>query len=130
MKNIFNNLLINDMYIKWLNNYMKINNDIDTLHFINDKLDSSDVLMIKLLENLYEELNIYCPNNRLNCYYLKYKDNYYMIKYDGKCYYCKRYSENIFIEGKNIGYYMFITFPIVEYEDLINKKVLSKKYQI
>ena len=33
--------------------------------------------------------------------------------------------KNIFIEGKNIGYYIFITFPVIEYEDLINKKILS-----
>lgn len=75
----FINLLLNDSYIYWLSNFMNKYNNIDNVYFLHEyrhNLTKIDESMIEYLSSLFAELYDVEHTN----YYLKYNDEYYIIR--------------------------------------------------
>lgn len=109
-KEHFKKIFLNDSYMTWLSNYMTEESTIDNLYFLREH--NNDKEMLEYLNYLFVELqSYYIKNNKisnhLQKFYIKYKDKYYEIGYDGECIYCKVYNKCVQVD-----------FDYVEYSDL------------
>ena len=144
----FKKLFFNDKYVGWLNNFMIKEKEIDNIYFActtEKELNEIDIEMLEYLKLLYFELKLYYIKNisidledNLQVFCMKYKNNYYMLKYDGDCCYsCTVYDGPLYMTpGETRHYYpnkcfdWLQEFPYVEYEDLKRQYNIEQKAKV
>lgn len=119
---LFIGLLLNDAYINWLNKFK----EIDTDSYWETEMNSNDIIMLELLEYLFSEVRynyIRCyPGHNYECFCLKYVNDYYVLKSDGKWFSCKHYDKPLYLNINEDAYRnikLFESdkeFPTLEYE--------------
>lgn len=140
---IFKNMLLNDSYILWLNEFMKKKKKtkVDNGYFICDPdtiLSSDDIKKLGYLNLLYAELLNYLFKNYQRISYnqilcMKYKNKYIVLKKDDGCCYCSVHDAQLYIDKEYGRCYTSKSFdylellPYIEYEDLKTQYSLEDK---
>ncbi len=112
--------ILNDEYIKWLDNFVDYYKEFDTCYFYHygrPYFSEKDDIFVRYLSCLFDELNKYGFKNEITfkntfCYLLKHNEKLYEIFDNGDCYCCRI--------GNNDN-----EIPIIDYDQL--KKTLKKK---
>lgn len=107
----FIDMILDDSYMSWLDEFMKKYEDVDDLYFVREwsrVLGSNSKKMIRYFKRLFIELNnYYIRNNDVkivnDLFYLKYKDKYFEIRYTGECYGCVVFSKKEFFDKKRFN---------------------------